>query len=73
LGASGAVKAIACIKSIAHDMIPPTINLHEIDPEFNSQFDFTPDIAREREVLVALNNTFGGHTSTTVFKKYGIS
>ncbi|MGV8095547.1 MAG: beta-ketoacyl-ACP synthase II [Mangrovibacterium sp.] len=75
LGAAGAVEAIACIKSIVHDIIPPTINLHEIDPEFNSQFDFTPNIARKREVLVALNNTFGfgGHTSTTVFKKYKLT
>jgi 3-oxoacyl-[acyl-carrier-protein] synthase II len=72
LGAAGAIESIACIKSIEHNIIPPTINLNEIDPAINSQFDFTPHIAREKEVLVALNNTFGfgGHTSTTVFRKY---
>lgn len=72
LGAAGAIEAIACIKSIEKGVIPPTINLNEIDPEFNSQFNFTPLKKQERDVLVALNNTFGfgGHTSTTLFKKY---
>jgi 3-oxoacyl-[acyl-carrier-protein] synthase II len=72
LGAAGAIESIACVKSIEHNIIPPTINLNEIDPEINSQIDFTPHKARENEVFVALNNTFGfgGHTSTTVFKKY---
>ena len=72
LGAAGAIEAIVCIKSIEHNTIPPTINLNETDPEINSQLDFTPNLAFKKEVLVALNNTFGfgGHTSTTVFKKY---
>lgn len=72
LGAAGAIESIACIKSIEDNIIPPTINLNEIDPEINSQFDFTPLSARKKEVLVVLNNTFGfgGHTSTTVFRKY---
>ena len=72
LGAAGAVEAIACVKSIAHNIIPPTINLDEIDPVFNPQFNFTPNNACEKEVVTALNNTFGfgGHTSTTVFKKW---
>jgi 3-oxoacyl-[acyl-carrier-protein] synthase II len=72
LGAAGAIESIACIKSIENNIIPPTINLNEIDAEINSQLDFTPLIARKKEVLVALNNTFGfgGHTSTTVFKRY---
>lgn len=72
LGAAGAIESIACIKSIEHNVIPPTINLTEIDSEINSLLDFTPHKAREKEVLVAMNNTFGfgGHTSTTVFTKY---
>ncbi|HZL11487.1 MAG TPA: beta-ketoacyl-ACP synthase II [Prolixibacteraceae bacterium] len=72
LGAAGAIEAIACIKSIENNIIPPTINLNEIDPEINSQLDFTASQARNREVNVVLNNTFGfgGHTTTTVFKKY---
>ena len=72
LGAAGAIESIACIKSIENNIIPPTINLNEIDPEINLMLNFTPHKACEKEVLVALNNTFGfgGHTSTTVFKKY---
>lgn len=72
LGAAGAVEAIACIMSIETGLIHPSINLTEIDPELNPQFDFTPLKARKREVLVALNNTFGfgGHAVTTAFKKF---
>ena len=72
LGAAGAIEAIACIKSIERDEIPPTINLTERDPEINALLDLTPNHAVKKEVLVALNNTFGfgGHTVTTVFKKY---
>ncbi len=69
LGAAGAVEAVACIKAIASNRIPPTINLNEIDPEINPQFNFTPLKAVKKDVRVVLNNTFGfgGHTSTTVF------
>jgi len=72
LGAAGAIEAIACVKSIAQNEIPPTINLNVIDPEINAQLNLTPNRAIQKEVLVALNNTFGfgGHTVTTVFKKY---
>jgi 3-oxoacyl-[acyl-carrier-protein] synthase II len=72
LGAAGAIEAIACIKAIEQDAIPPTINLNETDPDINPQLDLTPNIAVKKEILVALNNTFGfgGHTVTTVFKKY---
>jgi len=72
LGAAGAIEAIACIKSIGQNIIPPTINLNNIDAEISSQLDFTSPKAIEKEVSVVLNNTFGfgGHTVTTVFRKY---
>lgn len=72
LGAAGAIESIACIKSIEESIIPPTINLNEIDPEIDTHLDLTPNKACKKNVSVALNNTFGfgGHTSTTVFKKY---
>ncbi len=72
LGAAGTVESIACIKSIVHNQIPPTINLHEVDPEISSLLNLTPLTAKNKEVKVALNNTFGfgGHTSTTVFRRY---
>ncbi len=72
LGAAGAVEAIACVKSIETNKIHPTINLTQIDPQINPEFDLVPLVSREKEVLVALNNTFGfgGHAVTSVFKKY---
>jgi 3-oxoacyl-[acyl-carrier-protein] synthase II len=72
LGAAGAIESIACIKAIEFGLIPPTINTTEIDPELDSRLEFTLRSAAKKEVKVALNNTFGfgGHTATTVFKKF---
>ena len=72
LGAAGVIEAIACIKAIENNLIPPTINLHEPDPLINQALNFTPLKAIEKHVEVALNNTFGfgGHTLSTVMKKY---
>ena len=71
LGAAGAIEAIACVKSIENGVIPPTINLGEIDATINAAINVTPSKCVEKEVVVALNNTFGfgGHTSTTLYKK----
>jgi 3-oxoacyl-[acyl-carrier-protein] synthase II len=72
LGATGAIEAIAAIKSVETDIIPPTINSTEIDPEFKDLFDFTLGKAVTKKVNYAMNNTFGfgGHMATTIFKKY---
>jgi len=72
LGAAGAIEAIACIKAIEQNIVPPTINLDETDPEISPELRLTPNYLVEKEVAVALNNTFGfgGHTSTSVFKRY---
>ncbi len=72
LGAAGAIESIACVKAIQNKIVPPTINVDNIDPELNPSFNLTPNKAFEKEIRVALNNTFGfgGHTSTTVFKKF---
>ena len=72
LGAAGAIESIACIKAIEQNAVPPTINLFETDPGINPQLLLTPNRAVEKRIDVALNNTFGfgGHTSTTVFKRY---
>lgn len=71
LGAAGAIEAIACVKAMEQSKIPPTINLNEIDPEINPRLQLVSNHSIEKEVVVALNNTFGfgGHTSTTVFVK----
>lgn len=70
LGASGAVEAIACIKAIQNNIIPPTIGYTTPDPECD--LDYVPNKARESEVNVAISNSlgFGGHNATLAFKKY---
>lgn len=72
LGAAGAIEAIACIKAIQEDLIPPTINSKDIEPEFVNKFDFTLGAAKGKTVKYALSNTFGfgGHIATTIFKKF---
>lgn len=72
LGAAGAIESIACVKSIENNLIHPIINLTEIDPEIHPSLKFPIEKAIEKEVNVVLNNTFGfgGHTATTVFKRY---
>lgn len=71
LGAAGAVEGLACILAINNSMIPPTINHFTDDPEIDSRLDFTFNVAKERNVDIALSNTFGfgGHNATLVFKK----
>jgi 3-oxoacyl-[acyl-carrier-protein] synthase II len=72
LGGAGAIEAIACLKAIEDNIIPPTINLLEPDEEINPKIDLTPLSATKHQVDVALNNTFGfgGHTVTTLFRRY---
>jgi len=72
LGAAGAIEAIACIKAIQNDIIPPTMNSVEIEPEFKDLFNLTLHQSQQRQVNYAMSNTFGfgGHIATTIFKKY---
>lgn len=68
LGGAGGVESAVCALSIKHGVVPPTINLDNPDPECD--LDYVPNVARERNVRVALNNSFGfgGHNATLVFK-----
>jgi 3-oxoacyl-[acyl-carrier-protein] synthase II len=72
LGAAGAIEAIACILAIQHNFIPPTINHFNDDPEIDKRINLTFNEAQERDVKVALNNTFGfgGHNSAAIFKRF---
>ena len=69
LGAAGAIESIFCIKAINRGIIPPTINLENPDPLCD--LNYTPLVAAEKKVTVAMNNSFGfgGTNSTLVFKK----
>jgi 3-oxoacyl-[acyl-carrier-protein] synthase II len=72
LGAAGAVEAIACIMSVIHDIVPPTINHFTDDPVFDPKLNLTFHKAQKRTVRTALSNTFGfgGHNASVIFKKY---
>ncbi|MFY7899330.1 MAG: beta-ketoacyl-ACP synthase II [Chitinophagaceae bacterium] len=72
LGAAGVIEAIACIKSVIHNIVPPTINHFTDDPELDQRLNFTFNKAQERIVNVALSNTFGfgGHNACVIVKKY---
>jgi 3-oxoacyl-[acyl-carrier-protein] synthase II len=71
LGAAGAIEAIACIKAINENRIPPTINSNQIEPEFANKFDLTLEKAKNKTIHFAMNNTFGfgGHVACSIFKK----
>jgi len=72
LGAAGVIEAIACIQSVIHDIVPPTINRFTDDPELDSRLNFTFNTAQKRVVNAALSNTFGfgGHNACVIVKKF---
>ncbi|MCB0476589.1 MAG: beta-ketoacyl-ACP synthase II [Crocinitomicaceae bacterium] len=72
LGAAGAIEAIACVKAIQEDIVPPTINHFTDDPEIDNDLNFTFNKAQKRTVNVALSNTFGfgGHNTSVILAKY---
>ncbi|MGD1980890.1 MAG: beta-ketoacyl-ACP synthase II [Flavobacteriaceae bacterium] len=71
LGAAGAVEAIASILAIKHGIVPPTINHQTPDEDIDQHINFTFGKPQEREVSVAMSNTFGfgGHNACVLFKK----
>ncbi len=70
LGASGAIEAIASIKTIQQQIAPPTINYQTPDPE--CVLDYIPNKAQSFEINSVMSNSFGfgGHNGVLVFKKY---
>jgi 3-oxoacyl-[acyl-carrier-protein] synthase II len=70
VGASGAVEAIICIKTILQGCLPPTINYEHPDPECD--LDYVPNTARAKRVNVALSNSFGfgGHNTTIIVQRF---
>lgn len=69
LGAAGGVEAVFCALSIKDNVIPPTINLNDQDPECD--LDYVPINAREADIEVAMSNSFGfgGTNGTLIFKR----
>jgi len=70
LGAAGAIEAIACINAINYNKVPPTVNYKTPDPECN--LNYTPNVAIDRNVEIAMSNSFGfgGHNSVIILKKF---
>lgn len=71
LGAAGAIESIACLMAINHSIVPPTINHFTDDPELDPKLNLTFNKAQQREVNIALCNTFGfgGHNFSILLKK----
>jgi 3-oxoacyl-(acyl-carrier-protein) synthase len=71
LGAAGAIEAIATIESLRHGLVPPTINLDNPD-DAAAGLDLTPNVARRREMNVAVSNSFGfgGQNSALVIRRW---
>ncbi len=72
LGAAGAAEAIASILALNHNIVPPTINFENEDPELDNKLNYTFGKAQERDLNVVLSNNFGfgGHNSSVIFKKF---
>jgi 3-oxoacyl-[acyl-carrier-protein] synthase II len=69
LGASGGVEAVLTCMTLKHNLIPPTINLENPDP--NCDLDYVPNKARDRKVAYAMSNSFGfgGHNASLLLKR----
>ena len=69
LGAAGGIEAAICCEALRTGKLPPTINLHEPDPECD--LDYVPNTARDADVQYALSNSFGfgGTNATLVFRR----
>lgn len=69
MGASGSVEALACVLAIRDQRVPPTINYTTPDPECD--LDYVPNVARSRQVRVAVSTSvgLGGHNSCLIFRQ----
>src|SRR5687767_5330277 len=69
LGASGGVEAVITAMAIHRNLIPPTINLDNPDPECD--LDYVPHKARDKKITIAMSNSFGfgGHNASLLFRK----
>jgi 3-oxoacyl-[acyl-carrier-protein] synthase II len=70
LGAAGAIELIICLKAIETNIVPPTLNLDNPDPECD--LDYVPHKPREMKVDAILNNSFGfgGHNACVAAKRF---
>jgi 3-oxoacyl-[acyl-carrier-protein] synthase II len=71
LGAAGAIEAITTIQTMRESCVPPTINLHDVDPA-GEGLNLTPNVAQRHDVPLALSNSFGfgGQNSALIFRRW---
>jgi 3-oxoacyl-[acyl-carrier-protein] synthase II len=71
LGAAGALESMATILALRDQVIPPTINFNELDPEIDPKLQFVFNKAEKADIKIAMTNNFGfgGHNATILFKK----
>ena len=71
LGAAGGIEAIACVKSLEHQEVPPTINHFTDDPNIDAGLNLTFNASQKRELNIVMSNTFGfgGHNTSVIFRK----
>ena len=71
LGAAGAIEAVASVMSMQHGIIPPTINHENVDENIDPELNLTLNKPQNRDVKIAMSNTFGfgGHNACVLFKK----
>ena len=69
LGASGGIELVLTVKAVQHNLVPPTINLDNPDPDCD--LDYTPGEPRERPLRIAMSNSFGfgGHNASVIVGK----
>ena len=72
LGAAGAIESIICVLAVKNNIVPATVNTKTIDAAAPAGLEILLNKAKKMKVNYALNNTFGfgGHTASSVFKKY---
>jgi 3-oxoacyl-[acyl-carrier-protein] synthase II len=72
LGAAGAIEGIAAILAVKNDIIPPTINIQNVDETIDPKLNLTANKMQQRTVRAAVSNTFGfgGHNACIIIKKY---
>lgn len=70
LGAAGGLEAVVCVKTLEHEMLPPTINYENPDPQCD--LDYVPNHARPMKVKNVMSNSFGfgGHNASIIISRY---
>jgi len=72
LGAAGGIEAIACIMAMQENIVPPTINLDNLDEEIPKELNLVPNKAQKKELNVVMSNSFGfgGQNVSLIFKRF---